>query len=121
MYKVENITNRAIKFQGKIINPYTTETFAQITDIITLSRLTNSNKARYFSVPNKPTVVEKPTIVEDVKKDVGVKDIVEEPVAETSVEDKKEPDVKETEKTVEIFTNEKSSGKRKNKRTTDNE
>lgn len=120
MYKVENITNRAIKFQGKIINPYTTETFAQITDIITLSRLTNSNKARYFSVPNKPTVVEKP-VVEDVKKDVKVEAIVKEPVVETAVEDKKEPDVKEIEKTVEIFTNEKSSGKRKNKRTTDDE
>ena len=52
MYRVYNLTNRCIKFQGKVIEAYSSEVFTQIVDIITLSRLTNSGKARYIVVKN---------------------------------------------------------------------
>lgn len=97
MYKVQNITKRPIKFQGIEIAPYGTQLYPQITDYITLSRLTNSGKIFYASVPNpKPVEVkeevkaveETPVIKEEVQE---VKEVVEEVEKEEPKEEKKDP------------------------------
>lgn len=91
MYKVQNITKRPIKFQGIEIAPYGTALYPQITDYITLSRLTNSGKIFYVSVPN-PKPVE---VKEEAKEEV--KPVEEVPVVKEEVKEEKEV-VKEVEK-----------------------
>ena len=68
MYRVQNLKNRNIRFQDVTIKAYSFHDFAMITDYITLSKLTNSGKARYFAIPNPAPVVnkEKETEVKNV-------------------------------------------------------
>ena len=119
MYKVQNLTNRPVKFQDKIIEAYGTETFPQFTDFISLSRLSNSGKIRYFAVP---TPVEKPVeikeeIKKEIKEEVKAEPVkVEEPVVETvevetPIEEKTE--TVEVEKADKFTANKKGRNKRK--------
>ena len=78
MYSVQNLTNRPVAFQGTMIAPYSSATFAVFTDYITLARLSNSGKIRYCQIQNnveekkvevkeeKVEVVEEPKVVETV-------------------------------------------------------
>lgn len=122
MYRVYNLTNRCIKFQGKVIEAYSSEVFTQIVDIITLSRLTNSGKARYIVVKN-----------DTIKKNVNdIKDVDTNNNELSNVSDKEEAVVEMTKDTVsekvsvdadESVTNDyqihEASPKRRNKKTSD--
>ena len=50
MYAIQNLTNMAISFQGNIIKAYGTITVGTITDYVSLSRLSNCGKIRYYTV-----------------------------------------------------------------------
>lgn len=106
MYKVQNLTNKPFGFQGKTVVAYGSETYPQITDYISLSRLANSGKARYFIIPNPVKIVSdvsaaivsetKDVAVEEVK-DTVIPEIKETVVEETKVEEVKEEKVETTE------------------------
>lgn len=106
MYKVQNLTNKPFGFQGKTVAAYSAETYPQITDYISLSRLANSGKARYFIIPNTVEIVSdvkaavvaetKEVTVEAVKDDV-IPEIKETVVEETKVEEIQEDKVETTE------------------------
>ena len=84
MYRVQNLSNREIVFQGVKIKPYGFSDYAIITDYIALSRLSNANKIRYNQfVPEK---VEAPVEVPVVEEKVEVIEPVAEPVEEPIVE-----------------------------------
>lgn len=93
MYSVQNLTNRPVAFQGTVIAPYGSATFAVFTDYITLARLSNSGKIRYCQIQNN--VVEKKVEIKEEKVSVVEEPKVVEPVEtvvdETPVES--EPDV----------------------------
>ena len=147
MYSIQNLTKSTIKFQGITIGAYSTAVVPVITDYITLSRLSNAGKIRYFNTPIKKAetpVVEK--AVEPVKKEVKKPMITEDKpdtkekalfstesktlLKEEKVETETTVDaVSETKETVEDFVDEpkaeetkpsKRSGGRK-KRSTDKE
>ena len=124
MYKVQNLTNRPFKFQGKTIQAYGTEDYFQITDYIGLSRLSNSGKASYVAVPNPVKVdtvddVEKPVEVVENKTEIVVEPVViEKEDAKPVDDDAKAESTETTEKTIEEKTdkftaNKKSRNKRK--------
>lgn len=93
MYSVQNLTNRPVAFQGTVISPYGSATFAVFTDYITLARLSNSGKIRYCQIQNN--VEEKKVEIKEEKVNVVEEPKVAEPVEtvvdETSVEP--EPEV----------------------------
>lgn len=93
MIRLQNLTNRAIRFQGALIDAYGIADFSAINDYVTLARLTNSGKARYFTVSqeNKPVAEEKPVapVAEEIQVIEETPVIEEAPVAEV-VEDKAE-------------------------------
>lgn len=96
MYSVQNLTNRPVAFQGTMIAPYGSATFAVFTDYITLARLSNSGKIRYCQIQNnveekkvevkekKVEVVEEPKVVETVETVVDETPIETEPEVVTS-------------------------------------
>ena len=96
MYSVQNLTNRPVAFQGTMIAPYSSATFAVFTDYITLARLSNSGKIRYCQIQNnveekkvevkeeKVEVVEEPKVVETVETVVDETPIETEPEVVTS-------------------------------------
>lgn len=114
MYSIQNLTNSTIKFQGMTIGAYMTVSVGRIYDYVTLSRLSNSGKIRYFSVPTpkKTEEVKKPVEqkVEPEKKTQEEKPVVKLPTkefglfqkkaeqtkVEEPVEEKKEEIVEET-------------------------
>ena len=93
MYSVQNLTNRPVAFQGTMIAPYGSATFAVFTDYITLARLSNSGKIRYCQIQNN--VEEKKVEVKEEKVEVTeepkVAETVETVVDETPIET--EPEV----------------------------
>lgn len=102
MIRVQNLTNRKLRFQGVTIEPYGSYDYPNIYDYITLSRFVNTGAARYNTVKIQPKVEE--PVVEEVKetaKAVEVEPVVEpvtEPVVEPVVEEvKTEEPVKEDE------------------------
>ncbi len=96
MYSVQNLTNRPVAFQGTMIAPYGSATFAVFTDYITLARLSNSGKIRYCQIQNnvvekkveikeeKVSVVEEPKVVEPVETVVDETPVESEPEVITS-------------------------------------
>lgn len=93
MYSVQNLTNRPVAFQGSVIAPYGSATFAVFTDYITLARLSNSGKIRYCQIQNN--VEEKKVEIKEEKVNVVEEPKVAEPV-ETVVEEtpvESEPEV----------------------------
>lgn len=96
MYSVQNLTNRPVAFQGTIIAPYGSATFAIFTDYITLARLSNSGKIRYCQIQNnveekkveikeeKIEVAEEPKVAESVETVVDETPVESEPEAITS-------------------------------------
>lgn len=121
MYLVQSQTKVPVKFQGKIIKPYEFELYPQITDYIALSRLSNSGKVIYMTVPNPAPVVEKP--VETVKKSVEKKEevkeekvikVIDEPVEKQS--DEKVDTVESKEEKTESKKEEKTEPKKFNKK-----
>ena len=95
MYSIQNLTKSTIKFQGITIGAYSTAVVPVITDYITLSRLSNAGKIRYFNTPIKKAetpVVEKS--VEPVKKEV------KKPIITEDKPDTKEKALFSTEKTL---------------------
>ena len=96
MYSVQNLTNRPVAFQGTVIAPYGSATFAVFTDYITLARLSNSGKIRYCQIQNnveekkveikeeKIKVAEEPKVVEPVETVVGETPVEPEPEVITS-------------------------------------
>ena len=90
MYSIQNLTNSTIKFQGVTIGAYMTVCVGQISDYITLSRLSNSGKIRYFNTP-APKTESKP---------VAAAPVVEEKKVETKVEKKVEEKVEEVKEEV---------------------
>lgn len=121
MYKIDNLTNRDFRFQGVIIRAYSSEKFAQITDYISLSRLANSGKIRYYSIPNTvekaveivETKVEEPVI--ETKTVVEVVEDVKEEKAEIEEPEKTFEDIKTEDVSVDNSTEEKTA-KRKNRK-----
>lgn len=123
MYSVQNLTNRPVAFQGTVIAPYGSATFAVFTDYITLARLSNSGKIRYCQIQNnveeqkveikeeKIKVAEEPKVVEPVETVVDETPVEPEPevitsklfeVENTSVDadvETTDEDIKETPKT----------------------
>ena len=123
MYSVQNLTNRPVAFQGTVIAPYGSSTFAVFTDYITLARLSNSGKIRYCQIQNnveeqkveikeeKIKVAEEPKVVEPVETVVDETPVEPEPevitsklfeVENTSVDadvETTDEDIKETPKT----------------------
>ena len=123
MYSVQNLTNRPVAFQGTVIAPYGSATFAVFTDYITLARLSNSGKIRYCQIQNnveeqkveikeeKIEVAEEPKVVEPVETVVDETPVEPEPevitsklfeVENTSVDadaETTDEDIKETPKT----------------------
>lgn len=93
MYSIQNLTNSTIKFQGMIIGAYMTVSVGRIYDYVTLSRLSNSGKIRYFSVPTpkKTEEVKKPVEqkVEPEKKTQEEKPVVKLPTREFGLFPKK--------------------------------
>ena len=94
MYSVQNLTNRPVTFQGTVIAPYGSATFAVFNDYITLAQLSNSGKIRYCQISNKTVApvkkeeVKAVEVVETVEKieEVTEPEKIEEPVAEEVVE-----------------------------------
>ncbi len=96
MYSVQNLTNRPVAFQGTVIAPYGSATFAVFTDYITLARLSNSGKIRYCQIQNnveekkveikeeKVNVVEEPKVVEPIETVVEKTPVESEPEVITS-------------------------------------
>ena len=96
MYSVQNLTNRPVAFQGTVIAPYGSATFAVFTDYITLARLSNSGKIRYCQIQNnveekkveikeeKVSVVEEPKVAESVETVVDETPVEPEPEVITS-------------------------------------
>lgn len=96
MYSVQNLTNRPVAFQGTVIAPYGSATFAVFTDYITLARLSNSGKIRYCQIQNnveekkveikeeKIKVAEEPKVVEPVETVVDETPVEQEPEVVTS-------------------------------------
>lgn len=78
MYSVQNLTNRPVAFQGTVIAPYGSSTFAVFTDYITLARLSNSGKIRYCQIQNN--VEEKKVEIKEEKVKVAEEPKVAEPV-----------------------------------------
>lgn len=119
MYSIQNLTKTTLKFQGIAIGPYMTISVGSIQDYVTLSRLSNSGKIRYFTTPTpKAVVAEKTEIshetvlkVEPVKEEVKVE---ETPVAEEAREEIKEEPVESVteEPTVKPYTRKKRSNKK---------
>lgn len=122
MYKVQNLKNRDIKFQGKIIKPYEYQEYVTITDYITLSRLTNSGSARYFQVPaqkfeveiTKDTEIETAEITETIAEHI-VEKADEKIETETEKETVVETEREDTKNTVE--NTEKTAQKKRSKKT----
>ena len=127
MYSIQNLTKTTLKFQGIAIGPYMTISVGSIQDYVTLSRLSNSGKIRYFTTPTpKAVVAEKTEVahkavlkVEPVK--VEVKEEVKEEVKveETSVAEEAREEIKEEpvesvteEPTVKPYTRKKRSNKK---------
>lgn len=89
MIRLQNLTNRAIRFQGALIDAYGVADFSVINDYVTLARLTNSGKARYFNIgnaDNKPQPVKSET-VEPVENEVPVTEKAETADEITEVEE----------------------------------
>ena len=88
MIRINNLTNRLIKFQGQSIPAYGYLDFALVTDMIGLARLLNSGKIsynQYYPETENTEVVEEP-----VK--VAVDEVVEETlVTEEPVKEESEP------------------------------
>lgn len=89
MFSIQNMTNSTIKFQGVTIGAYTTVTVPFINDYITLAKLSNSGKIRYFATPTKKKVVSTP-VENDVETNLVEKKKVEEVKEDTKIEEKKE-------------------------------
>ena len=120
MYKIQNITRRPIKFQGVEITPYGTAFYAQITDYITLSRLTNSGKIFCVNVPtlNKEVVKEE---VKQNKEFLSVEENVkEEKEVIKKVETEEKTTTQEKDKTSTQINTKRNSKKRKNVDVEDN-
>jgi hypothetical protein len=122
MYKVQNLTNKPFGFQGKTVAAYSAETYPQITDYISLSRLANSGKARYFIIPNPVEIVSdvKAAVVTETKEvtveaveDTSIPEIKENVVEETKVEEVKEEKVETTETKTDKYSARKGRNKRK--------
>ena len=97
MFRVQNLKNMDIVFQGKVVKAFSTQDYAVITDYIALSRLTNSGKVRYFTVATPAPVVEEKAENPAEKKveEKKAEKKVEEPVEEKKVEAVKEEPEKE--------------------------
>lgn len=98
MYSIQNLTNSTIKFQGMTIGAYMTVSVGRIYDYVTLSRLSNSGKIRYFSVPasKKTEEIKKPVDpkVEPEKKTQEEKPVVKLPTKEFGLFQKKADQIK---------------------------
>ena len=127
MYSIQNLTKTTLKFQGIAIGPYMTISVGSIQDYVTLSRLSNAGKIRYFTTPTpKAVVAEKTEVapktvlkVEPVKEEVKVAveeevKVEETPVAEEAIEEIKEEPVEAVteESTVKPYTRKKRSNKK---------
>lgn len=127
MYSIQNLTKTTLKFQGIAIGPYMTISVGSIQDYVTLSRLSNAGKIRYFTTPTpKAVVAEKTEVahetvlkVEPVKEEVKVAveeevKVEETPVAEEAKEEIKEEPVETVteEPTVKTYTRKKRSNKK---------
>lgn len=88
MFSIQNMTNSTIKFQGITISAYMTVTVPYINDYVTLTRLSNSGKVRYFTTPEKKKVVSTPVETSVKTKPVEVKK-VEEVKEDAKIEEKK--------------------------------
>ena len=134
MYSIQNLTKTTLKFQGIAIGPYMTISVGSIQDYVTLSRLSNSGKIRYFTTPTpKAVVAEKTEVaakkvlkVEPVKEEVKVEvkeeikeEVIEQPVKETPIAEEVKEEIKEEpvesiteETTVKPYTRKKRSNKK---------
>lgn len=127
MYSIQNLTKTTLKFQGIAIGPYMTISVGSIQDYVTLSRLSNAGKIRYFTTPTpKAVVTEKTEVapktvikVEPVKEEVKVEVKEEVRVEETSVAEEAKEEIKEEpvetvteEPTVKPYTRKKRSNKK---------
>ena len=93
MYRVQNLSNRDIVFQGVTIPPYGIADYAIITDFIALSRFCNANKIRYSTFT--PAKEEAPAVVEAAKPVADEKAEVVEPVVEPIEESAEKPVIEE--------------------------
>lgn len=119
MIRLQNLTNRGIRFQGALIDAYGFADFASIIDYTTLAKLTNSGKARYFTVtPKVQPKVELAEVVDIPAKDIPV-EVEAEPFAEETVEVQEEVQ-EETEEVKEVETKTPTT-KRGKKRKADSE
>ena len=92
MIRINNLTNRLIKFQEQYIPAYCYVDFMLVTDMIGLARLLNSGKISYNQY--SPETDSKDVVEEPVK--TVVDEVVEKPViAEEPVEKEAEPVVVE--------------------------
>jgi hypothetical protein len=114
MYNVQNLTNKSIVFQGRVINAYSSETFFSITDYMSLSRLTNAGKVKYVQIQNPiikkenktETITEKQVKENNVEITNIEKTVTEIPTtyesAEITIEDTNVDDIKVTDNTIDI-------------------
>jgi len=127
MFNIQNLTNKTLCFQGTTIAPYGTLSLTSVYDYITLAKLTNSGKARYFTTADiKTEIVEvKAEVKEEVKETPKKEETVIEPETKTEItseviEDTKSETTKE--ETEEEFKKEKTirtTNKRGKKRATE--
>lgn len=126
MYKIQNLTNRPLQFQGVTISAYGTASFTQLNDYVKLSQYLNSGKVRSYTVKDTPLPVAKPIVeavkvetkveetdTEKVVQDVSVKEPVQEstPITETEEVIPKEAETVET--SVKEDTEKYTKGKKK--------
>ena len=83
MFNIQNLTNKTLCFQGTTIAPYGTLSLTSVYDYITLAKLTNSGKARYFTTSDIKT--ETVEVKEEVKEEVVETSKKEEPVIESEI------------------------------------
>ena len=107
MFNIQNLTNKSIRFQDAIIEPYGTVSVANVYDYITLAQLTNSGKARYFTTVDVP---------KDEVKETKPVEKVEAKTEVTKVEEKL-PEVKEEKEPEKVETTEKEVKTEKQTRT----
>lgn len=130
MYSIQNLTKTTLKFQGIAIGPYMTISVGSIQDYVTLSRLSNAGKIRYFTTPTpKAVVIEKTDVaakpvlkVEPTKEEVKVEvkeEVIKQPVEETPIVEEAKEEIKEEpvedvteEPTVKTYTRKKRSNKK---------
>lgn len=81
MYKIQNLTNRPLQFQGVTISAYGTASFTQLNDYVKLSQYLNSGKVRSYTVKDTPLPVAQP-VVETVKVETEVEELITETTEE---------------------------------------